>query len=202
MNKVELEIITLTHSITQSHSFAVILGEKNGHRRIPIVIGNAEAQAIAISLENIVPTRPLTHDLLRDMLFTFEINIQEVVIHNLVDGIFYSTIVCLHNGETYEFDSRTSDAVAMATRFKCPIYTYESIMEQAGVSIELTHEETNDSTQDEESQKTEILIKQEKSKSDLSNSTLDELKNKLTKAIESEEYELAAAIQKEIDKRK
>ena len=196
MSKIELEIITLSHSVTQSHSFAVILGEKNGNRRIPIVIGNAEAQAIAISLENIVPTRPLTHDLMRDMLFSFEINIEEIIIHNLVDGIFYSTIICKHNGETYEFDSRTSDAVALSTRFKCPIYTYESILEQAGVSIDITPEELSENTSRvAESKQTPIDA------NDFSKHTIAELDKLLQKSIDAEDYEKAASIQRELDAR-
>lgn len=197
MSKIELEIITLSHSVTQSHSFAVILGEKHGNRRIPIVIGNAEAQAIAISLENIVPTRPLTHDLMRDMLFSFEINIEEIIIHNLVDGIFYSTIICKHNGETYEFDSRTSDAVALSTRFKCPIYTYESILEQAGVSIDATGDEMS-----EPATITAVSKTKETDENDYTKYTIAELDKMLAKFIESEEYEKAAAIQKELDSRK
>ncbi|MEI6313179.1 MAG: bifunctional nuclease family protein [Bacteroidota bacterium] len=197
MSKIELEIITLSHSVTQSHSFAVILGEKHGNRRIPIVIGNAEAQAIAISLENIVPTRPLTHDLMRDMLFSFEINIEEIIIHNLVDGIFYSTIICKHNGETYEFDSRTSDAVALSTRFKCPIYTYESILEQAGVSIDASGDEMS-----EPATSTSVSRAKESDENDYTKYTIAELDKMLAKFIESEEYEKAAAIQKELDSRK
>jgi hypothetical protein len=196
MNKIELEIVSLTHSVTQSHSFAVILGEKHGKRRIPIVIGNAEAQAIAIALENIVPTRPLTHDLMRDMLFSFEVNIEEIIIHNLIDGIFYSTIVCKHNNETYEFDSRTSDAVALSTRFKCPIYTYETILETAGVSIE-----ENDIIEPEQPpiSKEEAPVKRKEN--DYAALSLPELEKQLQRALESEDYEKAATIRDEISKR-
>lgn len=196
MNKIELEIVSLTHSVTQSHSFAVILGEKHGKRRIPIVIGNAEAQAIAIALENIVPTRPLTHDLMRDMLFSFEVNIEEIIIHNLIDGIFYSTIVCKHNNETYEFDSRTSDAVALSTRFKCPIYTYETILETAGVSIE-----ENDIIEPEQPpiSKEEAPVKRKEN--DYAALSLQELEKQLQRALESEDYEKAATIRDEISKR-
>ena len=196
MNKIELEIVSLTHSVTQSHSFAVILGEKHGKRRIPIVIGNAEAQAIAIALENIVPTRPLTHDLMRDMLFSFEVNIEEVIIHNLIDGIFYSTIVCKHNNETYEFDSRTSDAVALSTRFKCPIYTYETILETAGISIE-----ENDITEQELPTLNKAEEPQKLNENDYSSLSVAELEKQLHKALESEDYEKAANIRDEISKR-
>lgn len=196
MNKIELEIVSLTHSVTQSHSFAVILGEKHGKRRIPIVIGNAEAQAIAIALENIVPTRPLTHDLMRDMLFSFEVNIEEIIIHNLIDGIFYSTIICKHNNETYEFDSRTSDAVALSTRFKCPIYTYESILETAGVSIE-----ENDMMEPEQPAVSREEAPQKMKENDYAALSLAELEKQLHKALESEDYEKAANIRDEISKR-
>lgn len=196
MNKIELEIVSLTHSVTQSHSFAVILGEKHGKRRIPIVIGNAEAQAIAIALENIVPTRPLTHDLMRDMLFSFEVNIEEIIIHNLIDGIFYSTIICKHNNETYEFDSRTSDAVALSTRFKCPIYTYETILETAGVSIE-----ENDIVEPEQPAVSREEALQKKKENDYAAFSLAELEKQLHKALESEDYEKAANIRDEISKR-
>lgn len=196
MNKIELEIVSLTHSVTQSHSFAVILGEKHGKRRIPIVIGNAEAQAIAIALENIVPTRPLTHDLMRDMLFSFEVNIEEIIIHNLIDGIFYSTIICKHNNETYEFDSRTSDAVALSTRFKCPIYTYETILETAGVSIE-----ENDMMEPEQPAVSREEAPQKMKENDYAALSLAELEKQLHKALESEDYEKAANIRDEISKR-
>ncbi len=196
MNKIELEIVSLTHSVTQSHSFAVILGEKHGKRRIPIVIGNAEAQAIAIALENIVPTRPLTHDLMRDMLFSFEVNIEEIIIHNLIDGIFYSTIICKHNNETYEFDSRTSDAVALSTRFKCPIYTYETILETAGVSIE-----ENDIIEPEQPAVSREEAPQKMKENDYAALSLAELEKQLHKALESEDYEKAANIRDEISKR-
>jgi hypothetical protein len=196
MNKIELEIVSLTHSVTQSHSFAVILGEKHGKRRIPIVIGNAEAQAIAIALENIVPTRPLTHDLMRDMLFSFEVNIEEVIIHNLIDGIFYSTIVCKHNNETYEFDSRTSDAVALSTRFKCPIYTYETILETAGVSIE-----ENDIIETEQPIASQEEATPQRKENGYAALSISELEKQLQRALESEDYEKAATIRDEISKR-
>lgn len=197
MKKVELEIITITHSVTQSHSFAVILGEKHGKRRIPIVIGNAEAQAIAISLENITPTRPLTHDLMRDILFNFEINVREVLIQNLVDGIFYSTVVCEFKGEIFEFDSRTSDAIALATRFKCPIYTYEFILDSAGVSIEETDGDSSEAEADD--------LKEEKALkegSDFASLSLADLEKMLNHALESEDYEKAARLRDELNNRK
>jgi bifunctional DNase/RNase len=134
---------------------------------------------------------------MRDMLFSFEINIEEIIIHNLVDGIFYSTIICKHNGETYEFDSRTSDAVALSTRFKCPIYTYESILEQAGVSIDTTGDEMGEPVNS-----TSVSKTKETNENDYTKYTITELDKMLAKFIESEEYEKAAAIQKELDSRK
>lgn len=118
----------------------VVLGERRGQRRLPIVIGSFEAQAIAVAMERMVPNRPLTHDLFKNTLDTFNIYMKEVVINNLLDGIFYARLVCVKDGETFEIDSRTSDAIAMAVRFGCPIYTYDFILEAAGVVLEEAEE--------------------------------------------------------------
>jgi bifunctional DNase/RNase len=136
MRRIELEIVALSHSMTQSHNYAVVLGEKRGKRRLPIVIGSFEAQAIAVALEQMTPNRPLTHDLFKSALDTFDIKMKEVIINNLLDGIFYARLVCIKNGELFEIDSRTSDAIAMAVRFECPIFTYDFILEAAGVILE------------------------------------------------------------------
>jgi len=138
MNKIELEIVALSHSVTQSHNYAVVLGEVNGNKRLPIVIGGFEAQAIAVAMESMTPNRPLTHDLFKNTLDTFEIDLVEIVINNLMDGIFYAQLICEKNGETFTIDSRTSDALAMAVRYSCPIYTMDFIMEEAGVVLEDT----------------------------------------------------------------
>ena len=130
MQKIELEIVALSHSITQSNSYAVILGEVNGLRRLPIVIGGFEAQAIAVALENMHPSRPLTHDLMKNFMTAFDIQLQEVYICDLQEGIFYSKLVCFTANDTIEIDSRTSDALALAVRFGCPIYVYSNILEQ------------------------------------------------------------------------
>lgn len=192
MKKIELEVVTITQSVSQAHSFAVILAEKGGKKRIPIVIGNAEAQAIAIALENIKPSRPLTHDLLKEMLDHFHAVVSEVIIHNLVDGIFYSTVVLSYKTETIEFDSRTSDAIAIATRFKCPIYTYPGILEAAGLEV-------NESGQliasTEESHQGSDVEQEEES-------SIEELEKKLSEALENEDYELAARLRDELNKRK
>lgn len=136
MKKIELEIVALSHSITQTHSYAVVLGEINGVRRLPIVIGGFEAQAIAVALERMTPNRPLTHDLMKNFLLAFNVDLVEIVINDLQQGIFFSKLICSSERDTVEIDSRTSDALAMAVRFGCPIYTYEEILNQAGVMLD------------------------------------------------------------------
>ena len=192
MEKIELEIVALSHSVTQSHNYAVVLGEKSGQRRLPIVIGGFEAQAIAVAMENMNPSRPLTHDLLKNTLETFEIDLQEVVINNLLDCVFYARLVCTIDGKTVEIDSRTSDAIAMAVRFKCPIYTFEEILTQAGV------------TMDEEGQPQEEGKSRAKPKAtdSLESMSLDGLTELLEKMLSEENYEKAAEIRDEINRRK
>lgn len=136
MNKVSLEIVAISHSVSQSHNYAVILGEVEGSRRLPIVIGGFEAQGIAIAVEKMTPNRPLTHDLFKATLDNFGIIIREVVINDLLDGIFYAQLICDQNGDISVIDSRTSDAIAMAVRFNCPIYTFDFILDQAGVEMD------------------------------------------------------------------
>ena len=136
MKKIELEIVALSHSITQTHSYAVVLGEVNGLRRLPIVIGGFEAQAIAVALERMSPSRPLTHDLMKNFMLAFNVELHEIVINDLQEGIFYSKLVCSSTNDTVEIDSRTSDALALAVRFGCSIYTFEHILDQAGVMME------------------------------------------------------------------
>jgi bifunctional DNase/RNase len=191
MKKIELSIVALSHSVTQSHNYAVVLGEKDGKRRLPIVIGGSEAQAIAVAMEGMTPNRPLTHDLFKQTLETFNISLQEVVINNLQDGIFYSRLVCLKNGESYEIDSRTSDALALAVRFDCPIYSYEFILDAAGVVLEHVDEENADlnETSDEGVETLDDL-------------TLKELKALLAENLSQENYEEAAKIRDEINRRK
>src|SRR3954464_1618348 len=138
MKKIELEIVALSHSITQTHSYAVVLGEVNGLRRLPIVIGGFEAQAIAVALEKMHPSRPLTHDLMKNFMSAFNIDLQEIIICDLQEGTFYSKLVCISENDTVEIDSRTSDALALAVRFGCSIYTYEHILESAGILMEDT----------------------------------------------------------------
>lgn len=195
MKKIELEIIALSHSITQTHSYAVVLGEVNGLRRLPIVIGGFEAQAIAVALENMKPSRPLTHDLMKNFMNAFAVNLQEIVISDLQEGIFYSKLVCFTENDTVEIDSRTSDALALAVRFGCPIYTYEHIIANAGIMME-------DSA--EKKQKAESVGAEERNESrdDLSSMSLEELQTLLDDVLEHEDYIRAIAIRDEINKRK
>lgn len=186
--KIQLEIVALSHSVTQSNNYAVVLGEKKGNRRLPIVIGGYEAQAIAVSMERMVPNRPLTHDLFKNTLDTFNIQIVEIIISDLVEGIFYAQLVCERNGEVYEVDSRTSDALAMAVRFDCPIFTYEHILETAGVVLETDPEEEEEGAVEEDSSYT--------------SRSSEELARMLEEALQEENYEKAAQIRDEIKKRK
>lgn len=189
---IELEIIALSHSVTQSQNYAIVLGEIDGKRRLPIVIGGFEAQAIAVVLERMTPNRPLTHDLFKNTLSSFGIEIKEIVISNLVDGIFYSQLICEKDGEILKIDSRTSDALALAVRFECPVFTYEFIMEAAGVVLEETEEDMV---------KKPIAKEQESTKSFTQYST-QELESMLKKVLEEENYEKAASIRDELNRRK
>jgi len=203
MKKIELDIVALSHSVTQSHNYAVVLGEQDGSRRLPIVIGGFEAQAIAVAMERMTPNRPLTHDLFKSALETFEVELKEIVINNLLDGIFYARLVCEINGKTVEIDSRTSDALAMAVRFECPIYTYEFILDAAGVILE----------ENEENESTEALAassgakpkpkrkKKVKKEGTLSEYSDDDLNQMLEDVLADEDYERAAEIRDEIKRR-
>jgi bifunctional DNase/RNase len=169
-----------------------------GLRRIPIVIGSFEAQAIAVAMEKMTPNRPLTHDLFKQTLEAFKVELKEVIINNLLDGIFYARLICEREGEVIELDSRTSDAIALAVRYQCPIYTYEFILDTAGV--ELDESIQNDL---EEENEDEIDVKPGKDKqSSLSTYSLESLQNMLLQVLEEENYEKAASIRDEIDKRK
>lgn len=197
MDKVELEIINITQGFTQHHSYAVVLGEVKGKRRLPIVIGAAEAQAIAVAIENMPPPRPLTHDLFKTMMETFHIFLSEIVITNLMDGVFYSKLICISNGEEYEIDSRTSDAIALAIRFGCPIYIYGNILESSG--IVLMEEATEQEIADELSSINTSPAKKEKT--DYTIYTAKELDKLMNEALANEDYEKAAAIRDELNKR-
>ncbi len=194
MKKIKLEIIALSHSITHSHNYAIILGESDGPKRLPVVIGGFEAQSIAVALENMIPTRPLTHDLFKNTLESFDILLKEVIINQLIEGVFYSKLVFIKEGIEYSIDSRTSDAIAMAVRFNAPIYTYSSIIDIAGVELDdnLTNDLPGKKTTEKEDVKNKPLT-------ELSENALQIL---LEKALNREDYEMAARIRDEIAKRK
>jgi hypothetical protein len=177
--------------MTQSHNYAVVLGERRGQRRLPIVIGSFEAQAIAVAMERMVPNRPLTHDLFKSTLDTFAIKLKEVVINNLLDGIFYARLICVREGEVFEIDSRTSDAIAMAVRFECPIYTYDFILEAAGVVLDEQEANTARLAEDQASFDTDAL----------EHHSMDTLQKRLQEVLDAEDYESAAKIRDELKRR-
>jgi len=191
MQKVKLNILGLSVSQTQSGAYALVLTEENGKRRIPIIIGPVEAQAIAIQLEGLRPPRPLTHDLFKNMASSFGINVEEVVIYKLEEGIFYSELICTCEEKRIRIDSRTSDAVALALRFNCPIYTSEEILQKAGIVMEDENSFGQSGKQKKESKETEYQ-----------NYSTSELNDMLNEAINNEDYERASTIRDEIARRK
>jgi len=201
MKKIELEIVALSHSITQTHSYAVVLGEMNGLRRLPIVIGGFEAQAIAVALEKMQPSRPLTHDLMKNFMNAFAINLHEIIICDLQEGIFYSKLVCSSENDTVEIDSRTSDAIALAVRFGCPIYTYENILESAGILMEDTGT-TGTGKKKKVKQEVKVSGDRPTGNEDLKTMTLEELNILLNDVLDSEDYIRAIAIRDEINSRR
>jgi bifunctional DNase/RNase len=199
MKKIELEIVALSHSITQTHSYAVVLGEVNGLRRLPIVIGGFEAQAIAVALEKMQPSRPLTHDLMKNFMSAFIIDLHEIIISDLQEGIFYSKLVCSSDNDTIEIDSRTSDALALAVRFGCPVFTYEHILESAGILMEdAGGTKKRKSTSGTAEEDTEFST----GKENLKSMTMEDLETLLHDVLEQEDYIRAIAIRDEIKKRK
>jgi bifunctional DNase/RNase len=197
MKKIKLDIVGLSYSQTQSGAYALVLGEISGRRRLPIIIGSFEAQAIAIEIEKMTPSRPLTHDLFKSFGEAYHITVNEIIIYNLVDGIFYSKLICSDGKKSVEIDARTSDAIAIAVRFDCPIYTYEFILSTAGIVIE-----GNDFVYLEninESQEEKVSAAAPAGYTALS---VDELKTKLQEALSEESYEKAAKIRDELNRRK
>lgn len=186
-----LNIVSLTQSVTQAQNFAVVLGEEEGLRRLPIVIGNAEAQAIAVALEGMVPSRPLTHDLFKNTLDTFQIDLREVLINELIDGIFYAKLICSFQGKLIEVDTRSSDAIALAVRFECPIFTFEKVLTEAGVVLEDGGAEKKEQKKKKKLSKTKNLV----------NYSIRELNTLLEKTVSSEDYEKAAVIRDELNRR-
>jgi bifunctional DNase/RNase len=192
LKKIELNIVGLSYSQAQSNSYALVLGETHGKRRLPIVIGHYEAQAIALEIEKMKPSRPLTHDLFYNFAKTFGINIIEVQITRFYEGIFYATLICDNGISVHEIDSRTSDAVALSIRFHCPIYTTEDIMSQAGILFE------EDDTANESADETPVGDFPDYFR----NMSLQELETELQQAVDNEDYERASLIRDEIRKRK
>lgn len=188
MKKVALDIIALHHSVGQNPNYAMVLGEVDGNRRLPIVIGAFEAQAIVVAMENMTPNRPLTHDLFKNTIETFEIELTEIVINNLLEGIFYSRLICKRGKDVFEVDSRTSDAVALAVRFDCPIFVYENILEEAGI----VHDQAETKPVDTKSKPAKVGFGE---------FSIHELRQMLDKVLVEEDYEKAAKIRDEIQKR-
>ena len=200
MKKLKLDIVGLSYSQTQSGAYALVLGEIGGRRRLPIIIGSFEAQAIAIEIEKMTPSRPLTHDLFKSFASAYHIAIQEIIIYNLVDGIFYAKLVCSDGKKSIEIDARTSDAIALAVRFDCPIYTYEFILSTAGIVIEgndfVYLENINDTPEEP------TPTPSSPAGSGFSSLSTDELKTKLQEALHDEAYEKAAKLRDELNRRK
>ncbi len=201
MKKVKLEIVGLSYSQTQSGAYALVLGEVNGRRRLPIIIGAFEAQAIAIEIEKMTPTRPLTHDLFKSFAQAYQIQVTEVLIYNLVDGVFFAKLICSDGNQVQEIDARTSDAIALAVRFNAIIYTYEFILSSAGIVIEgndfLFLENIDSITKEPGTEDLPTTIPG----SGYQSLSTEELLEKLEEALEEEAYERAARIRDEINKR-
>ena len=190
MEKIKLDIIGLSYSQTQTGAYALILSESTGERRLPIIIGGFEAQAIAIELEKMKPSRPLTHDLFKSFAVSFNIQIQEVIIHKFAEGVFYAKLIISDGKVEKEIDARTSDAVALSLRFHCPIYTYESVLSSAGILI----------TESESETKSKVDLPDD-DPNGLKDYTLEELEELLKITIENEDYERASQVRDEIKKR-
>lgn len=194
MSKVKLDILGLSYSQTQDNAYVLILVEKAGDKRMPIIIGSSEAQAIAIELEKMKAPRPLTHDLFKTLSDSFDITLDEVIIYKLEEGIFYSRIVVSQNGKTVEIDSRTSDAVALAVRFECPIYTTPDVLTKAGIVLDVHSEKESTATKKIEQTQTED--------NEYAFSSDEELNVMLDEAIATENYEKASQLRDEINRRK
>jgi uncharacterized protein len=195
LKKVKLEIVGLSYSQTQTGAYALVLGESKGKRRLPIIIGGFEAQAIAIELEKMTPSRPLTHDLFKSFAEGFDINVSEVLIYNLVEGIFFAKIICNNEEKNVEIDARTSDAIAVAVRFNCPINTYEFILSQAGIILD----DEAISAANEGAEMDDLV---EADVNDYLKKSTEELKQMLEAALADEDYEKASRIRDEINNRK
>lgn len=194
MKKIKLEVVQIQYSQTQSGAYALVLEDTKGKRRIPIIIGGLEAQAIAVELERMKPSRPLTHDLFKPIFDEFGLQVNEVIIYNLVEGIFYAKIICSNGEKEVEIDSRTSDAIAIALRFECPIYTFDFIVSSAGISLEDEDSQVGNEEEAEDGSDEDIITEYSR----FSDVQLDEM---LSKALENEDYEKASRIRDEMHNR-
>lgn len=204
LKKIKLEILGLSSSQSQTGSFALVLGEAGGNRRLPIIIGMFEAQAIAIEIEKIVPNRPMTHDLFKSFASTFHFHVEEIVISDLKEGVFFAKIVCTDGLKKTEIDARPSDAIAVGLRFDAPIFTYENILAEAGIVLtDEEEEEEKDEKEKEEKPESKVKVKKEAAKKgdDYKSYTVEKLNELLKAAIEKEDYEKAAKIRDELGKR-
>lgn len=202
MKKIKLEILGLSSSQSQSGSFALVLGETEGNRRLPIIIGMFEAQAIAIEIEKIIPNRPMTHDLFKSFANSFNFHVEEIIISDLKEGVFFAKIVCTDGLKKTEVDARPSDAIAIGLRFDSPIYTYETILAEAG--IVLTDQEEEEEKEKSEKPASKAKVKKEgpkKGGQDYKNYSVEKLHDLLKDAIDKEDYERAAKIRDELSKR-
>ena len=202
MKKIKLEILGLSSSQSQSGSFALVLGETEGNRRLPIIIGMFEAQAIAIEIEKIIPNRPMTHDLFKSFANTFHFHVEEIIISDLKEGVFFAKIICTDGLKKTEIDARPSDAIAIGLRFDSPIFTYETILAEAG--IVLTDQEEEEKEKAESKPEPKAKVKKEgmrKGGEDYKNYSVEKLNDLLKDAIDKEDYERAAKIRDELSKR-
>jgi len=202
MNKVKLNVLGISYSQTQTGAYALVLAEENGKRRIPIIVGGFEAQAIAIQLEGLKPPRPLTHDLFLSFARTFNIDLLEVTVYKLEEGVFYAKLSCDDGQRIIEIDARTSDAIALALRFKCPIYTTEDILRKAGIILDFEKESVVGSGGETKSSGSHIASEDKSFVDQLGMQSLQELKDLLDEAVKNEDYEKASMIRDEIKRRK
>jgi bifunctional DNase/RNase len=203
LKKIKLEILGLSSSQSQSGSFALVLGETEGNRRLPIIIGMFEAQAIAIEIEKIIPNRPMTHDLFKSFANTFHFHVEEIVISDLKEGVFFAKIVCTDGLKKTEIDARPSDAIAIGLRFDSPIFTYETILAEAGIVL-TDQEEEEEKEKSEAKPEAKAKVKKEgvkKGGDDFKNYSIEKLNDLLKEAIEKEDYERAAKIRDELSRR-
>lgn len=202
MSKIRLNVLGISYSQTQTGAYALVLAEEAGKRRIPIIVGGFEAQAIAIQLEGLKPPRPLTHDLFLNFSKTFKIDLIEVTVYKLEEGVFFSKLTCDDGKNIVEIDARTSDAIALALRFKCPIFTTEEIMQRAGIILDFDKEAAKKPAPKSESKEQDIKVENKPQREELKSIRMQELKSMLDDAIKDENYERASLIRDEINRRK